>query len=228
MRSQDSAQHTCAFVSGRLPSYGVGTCAACDHNGGFALRETTARRRTPGAPLRRPTSLAFVDGDLVWVRLTALPQFLERCFRTLKCAFALVTGDEDWSIPIRLRARSRHHREPECALLVYPELRRHRRLERFSIPIGLDFHTIAVGTGGVTGRRRHPAGSGARRATNEMPANAARLVRAHADFHFNKRDNAFDGNATHDPGDPEARSRVDFSRASSRCELWREKLAMRS
>ena len=199
----------------------------CDHNGGFSF---VRKQRGGGrAALRfEPDAYAGIrDGDLVWVRLTALPQFLEEVLPHIDARFGLVTGDEDWSIPSGFEGAGDiiANRNVVCWFTqncdgtdssgkVHP------------IPIGLDFHTIAS-------RRRwghlqatpqqQEAELDALRAV--MPATANRLVRAHADFHFNKRENPFGGESRESV---EATLRdnpnVDFQpRKVPRSELWRQK-----
>ena len=70
----------------------------CDHNGGTGF---VKGQRGGRAPLRfDPTIFERVkDGDLVWMRLIALPQFLAEALPRIRARFALVTGDEDWAIP---------------------------------------------------------------------------------------------------------------------------------
>src|SRR5262249_15661865 len=65
----------------------------CDHNGG---REFVKRQRGGRRAQRFDPSLfaAVRDGDLVWMRLIALPQFLTEALPRIRARFALVTGDE--------------------------------------------------------------------------------------------------------------------------------------
>ncbi len=71
---------------------------SCDHNGGLLF---VRGQRGSRAPLRfNPADFEQVrDGDLVWTRLTALPQFVREALPRIRAKFALLTGDEDWSIP---------------------------------------------------------------------------------------------------------------------------------
>ena len=96
----------------------------------------------------------------------------------------------------------------------------------FPIPIGLDFHTIANGRKWghwqATPRQQEDE---IERLRATMPANADRLVRAHADFHFNI------GHYVHPTDSRQAaysvlrdNSNVDFQRRKlTRSQLWREK-----
>ena len=75
-----------------------GLALLCDHNGGVSF----VKGQRGGRPALRfdPKLFASVkEGDLVWVRLIALPQFLDEALPLIKARFALVTGDEDWAIP---------------------------------------------------------------------------------------------------------------------------------
>ena len=205
-----------------------GLALSCDHNGGFAF---VRRQRGGGRPALRFDADAYAgirDGDLVWVRLTALPQFVDEVLPHIETRVRARHRRRGLVDPIRLRACSRHHRESECALLVHPELRRQRRdrkdisdsdWSRFSH----DQQSAQVGSlaGDAAASRKCELDE----LRTKMPANAARLVRAHADFHFNKRDNAFYGETRHTIQEIlSANPSVDFQpRKLSRCELWREK-----
>ena len=199
----------------------------CDHNGGFSF---VRKQRGGGrAALRfEPDAYAGIrDGDLVWVRLTALPQFLEEVMPHIGARFALVTGDEDWAIPSGFEGARDiiANRNVVCWFTqncdgtdtsgkVHP------------IPIGIDFHTISSrrrwGHWQATPQQQE-AELDALRAF--MPANADRLVRAHADFQFNKRENPF-GGESRDSVQATLRDNpnVDFQpHKVSRSELWRQK-----
>lgn len=204
-----------------------GLALSCDHNGGLAF---VRRQRGGGRPAIRFAASAYAsigDGDLVWVRVTALPQFVDEVLPHVDARFALVTGDEDWSIPSGFE-RSREIIENPNVVCWFSQNYdgSDDSGKIFPIPIGLDFHTISG---------RHKWGHW--QATpdqqeaelvelrTQMPSNVDRLVRAHADFHFNKRDNAFHGETRHTI---EALLRtspcVEFqSRKLSRFELWRQK-----
>ncbi|HLB09127.1 MAG TPA: hypothetical protein VK617_06315 [Gemmatimonadaceae bacterium] len=141
--------------------------------------------------------------------------------------FALVTGDEDWSIPSGFEGArdiianrnlvcwfTQNFDGTDSSGKVHP------------IPIGIDFHTISSrrrwGHWQATPQQQE-AELDALRAV--MPANADRLVRAHADFQFNKRENPF-GGETRDSVEATLRDNpnVDFQpRKVSRSELWRQK-----
>ena len=199
----------------------------CDDNGGF---DFVRRQRGGGRPALRFPAGAYADirdGDLVWVRITALPQFVDEVLPHIHARFALVTGDEDWSIPSGFDQASHIITNPNVLCWF---TQNHDGSDDsgkvFPIPIGVDFHTIS--------RRRK---WGHWRATPEqqeieleeiratMPANRDRLVRAHADFHFNKPVNSFNGD-TRDTIRTilSANPCVDFqARKVPRLDLWREK-----
>jgi len=204
-----------------------GLALMCDHNGGLAF---VRRQRGGGRPPLRFDAHAYAgigDGDLVWVRVTALPQFVDEVLPNVDAQFALVTGHEDWSIPSGFE---RAHEITGNSNVVCWFSQNYDGTDDsgkiLPIPIGLDFHTISA-------RRRW----GHWQATPEqqeaeldeirarMPANADRLVRAHADFHFNMRENEFFGETRHTIEALLRTSRcVDFQeRKLPRLELWREK-----
>lgn len=204
-----------------------GLALSCNHNGGFDyVRRQGGGGRPPIA--FDPNDFADVrDGDLVWVRVKSLPAFLEQVLPYIQARFALVTGDEDWSIPSAFNGAgdvlanekvvcwfAQNYDGSDTSGKIVP------------IPIGLDFHTIA-------NRRkwRHwqatPCQQEAEleKLRSTMPANAARLVCTHADFHFNR------GKDRLSPDSREAvhtrlsgNSCVEFqSRKLPRSDLWREK-----
>jgi hypothetical protein len=131
----------------------------------------------------------------VWVRQTALPAFVEQVLPSIREPFALVTGDEDGSVP--------------GDVTVAGELLSNRYLAHWfaqnndgtdtsgrisGVPIGLDFHTIANGR--KWGHwRATPAAQEAqlRRLIGRMASTASREPLVHADFHFNKAARALSG-----------------------------------
>jgi hypothetical protein len=204
-----------------------GIALSCDHNGGF---DFVRRQRGSGRPALRFASGAYSgigDGDLVWVRLTALPQFVEEVLPHIDARFALVTGDEDWSIPSGFEHARMIVANPNVVCWFTQNYDGSDVSGRIHpIPIGLDFHTISGrhkwGHWQATPQQQE-AELDELRAT--MPANRDRLLRAHADFHFNKRDNAFNGD-TRDTIQAilSANPCVDFQQSKiPRLDLWREK-----
>lgn len=167
-------------------SRGLALC--CDHNGGLTF---VRGQRGARAPLRfDPSDFERVkDGDLVWMRLIALPQFLREALPRINARFALLTGDEDWSIPGSFAGSATLLESPK---LLYwfsqnvDESARHPKLQ--VLPIGLDFHTISNGP-----RWGHAQASPAEQELelevlrSQMTPTTERLLKAHADFHFNKR-----------------------------------------
>jgi hypothetical protein len=204
-----------------------GLALSCDHNGGFAF---VRQQRGGGRPALRFTAGAYAgirNGDLVWVRITALPQFVEEVLPRIEARFALVTGDEDWSIPSGFdRARDITANPKVLCWFTQNYDGADDSGKIFPIPIGLDFHTISNrhkwGHWQATPRQQEIELNALRA---RMPANVDRLVRAHADFHFNKRENEFHGENRDTiqailSGNPN----VDFQqRKVSRLDLWREK-----
>ena len=203
-----------------------GLALLCDHNGGKGFVKGQMGGR---APLRFDPQLfdKVQDGDLVWMRLIALPQFVEQALPRIRARFALVTGDEDWAIPSSFD-RSRVLLD-DARLMCwftqnYDGTLEHEKLMR--LPIGLDFHTIS-------NRRKWghwPAPPAAQEAELEAlrqsaAPNAERLVRVHADFHFNKHKQQVWGDdrpAVQQAleGNPDVQFQTTKVR---RIELWREK-----
>ncbi|OYV06218.1 MAG: hypothetical protein CFE26_07505, partial [Verrucomicrobiales bacterium VVV1] len=75
-----------------------GLALLCDHQGGIQFVKDQLGE---GRSIRfDPESFSRVrDGDLVWMRATSLSQFVNEALPLIQARFALVTGDEDWSIP---------------------------------------------------------------------------------------------------------------------------------
>ena len=203
-----------------------GLALSCDHNGGalFVRGQRGAR-----APLRfDPRNFEQVkDGDLVWMRLIALPQFLREALPRITGKFALLSGDEDWSIPGSFDGAGELLESP---MLVYwfsqniDSGARHPKLQ--GLPIGLDFHTISNGA-----RWGHEQATPAEQEAElevlrtQMPPTEDRLLKAHADFHFNKHKHQVWGDDRDSvkrvlEGNP---SVVFQAQKLKRIELWREK-----
>lgn len=168
-------------------SRGLALC--CDHNGGLTF---VRGQRGSRAPLRFDPKLfeQVKDGDLVWMRLIALPQFLKEALPRINARFGLLTGDEDWSIPGSFSGSAELLQSDKLVYWFSQNLdgaaAQHPKLQ--VLPIGLDFHTISNGP-----RWGHPQQTpGQQEAELEalrhhMPRTEDRLLQAHADFHFNKR-----------------------------------------
>jgi len=159
----------------------------CDHNGGVAF---VKGQRGGRAALRFDPSLfeRVQDGDLVWMRLIALPQFITEALPRIRARFGLVTGDEDWAIPSSFPGSATLLADPRVVAWFtqnYDGTDSNPKLQ--PLPIGLDFHTIS------NGRKwgHWPATPAAQEAElealcNVAPRNGERLLAVHADFHFNK------------------------------------------
>lgn len=203
-----------------------GLALLCDHNGGF---DFVRRQRGSGHPAIRFAPSAYEgirDGDLVWVRVTALPQFWDDVLPHIHARFALVTGDDDWAIPTGFEHASDILANQNVVCWFTQNCDGTDRSGKVvPIPIGIDFHTISNrhkwGHWQATPRQQEVELESLR-AT--MPANGDRLVRARADFHFNMRANLFTGESRdavyailHD------NPNVDFQRHKiPRSGLWRE------
>jgi hypothetical protein len=164
-----------------------GLALLCDHNGG---RDFVRGQRGGRAALRFDAR-AFdnvKDGDLVWMRLIALPQFLKQALPRIRARFALVTGDEDWSIPAGFAGSSELLKSPQLLYWFTQNLdlrTEHPKLR--CLPIGLDFHTISNGPKWGHAQATPAAQEAELEALRErMPANEERELLVHADFHFNK------------------------------------------
>jgi len=198
----------------------------CDHNGGVDF----VKRQRGGRPALRfePELFSSVeDGELVWMRMIALPQFVSEALPRIKARFSLVTGDEDWALPSGFDRASELTSDPRLLCWFTQNFDGMDTSGKIQpIPIGLDFHTIS-------NRRKWghwPATPAAQEAELEAlrasaPPNAERLVRAHADFHFNKHKHQVWGDARqvvqaaleHNPN-------VQFQTTKvRRIDLWREK-----
>jgi hypothetical protein len=198
----------------------------CDHNGGVAF---VKGQRGGRAPLRFEPALfdRVKDGDLVWMRLIALPQFLAEAMPRIRARFGLVTGDEDWAIPSGFAGSQELLSDPRVLCWFsqnYDGTDQNRKL--MPLPIGLDFHTIS------NGRKwgHWPATPRAQEAELEAlrssaKVNAERQLRVHADFHFNKHKQQV-------WGDDRSAVQVALSenpnvqfqtRKVARLDLWREK-----
>ena len=198
----------------------------CDHNGGVGF---VKGQRGSRAPLRFDPALfdRVKDGDLVWMRLIALPQFVAEALPRIRARFGLVTGDEDWAIPSGFPGSQQLLTDPRVVAWFtqnYDGTDSNRKL--MGLPIGLDFHTIS------NGRKwgHWPATPAAQEAELEAlrsaaPANAERELRVHADFHFNKHKQQVWGDDRAQvqralEGNPDVQFQT---RKVARLELWREK-----
>lgn len=203
-----------------------GLALGCEHNGGLTF---VRGQRGARAPLRfDPRAFdAVKDGDLVWMRLIALPQFLKEALPRIRGRFGLLTGDEDWSIPGSFAG--------SAELLASDKLVRwftqnpdrgaaHPKLQ--GLPIGLDFHTISNGP-----RWGHEQATPTEQEAEldalraEMPKAEERLLLAHADFHFNKRkDQTWGDDRASVQRALEGNESVVFQKVKlNRLALWREK-----
>jgi hypothetical protein len=205
-------------------SRGLALC--CDHNGGLSF----VRGQRGGRAALRFDARAFdrvKDGDLVWMRLIALPQFVREALPRIRGRFALLTGDEDWSIPGNFPESDTLLDNPQLVYWFSQNLdagARHPKLR--VLPIGLDFHTISNGP-----RWGHEQATPTEQETElellraAMPPTEERLLKAHADFHFNKHKNQVWGD---DRGSVQlalenSQSVVFQAKKLKRIELWREK-----
>lgn len=204
-----------------------GLALLCDHNGGF---DFVRHQRGGGHPTIRFADDAYSgvrDGDLVWVRLIALPQFVSETLPRIDARFALVTGDEDWAMPSEFEQASAVIANPNVICWFTQNIDGTDRSGKLvPIPIGMDFHTISNrrkwGHWQATPRQQERELESLRAA---MPANGDRIGRVHADFHFNKSKEQRLGDSRDDVQATLSRNpNVDFQlRKVSRFDLWRER-----
>jgi len=183
-----------------------------------------------GKPLLHfdPRAYADVrDGDLVWVRLTALPQFAAEVLPRIGGRFALVTGDEDWSMPTDFDGAGELIGSERVACWFTQNFDgRDASGKIFPLPIGIDFHTISNrrkwGHRLATPREQEAELEALRQS---MPPTAQRRLRVHADFHLNRHARTVAGE-TRDSVETNLRSNpcVEFlPEKIPRLALWREK-----
>ena len=167
------------------------------------------------------------EGDLVWVRSIALPQFAAEVLPRIGVPVALVTGDEDWALPSDFdRAREILANDHVVCWFTQNFDGNDAGGKIHPLPIGIDFHTISNGR-----RWGHPMASPAEQELeleelrSRMPKSSERLPQAHADFHFNKHDRAIGGETRQSIEDRlRANPCVEFQRDKiPRLDLWREK-----
>lgn len=203
-----------------------GLALLCDHHGGTRFVKDQVGGN-PQIPLDPATFQHVKDGDLVWMRATSLPQFLDDVLPIIHTRFTLVTGDEDWSIPSGFERANELLDDPRLLCWFAQNLDGtcdHPKLH--PLPIGLDFHSLA----NSDKWDEWPAPPSLqeaqlRKAIARSRPNRERLLRVHADFHFNKpvhhhpwehRESLHRKLAQH----PDLHFPEKFRRRSS---LWREK-----
>jgi len=215
-----------AFEPTRL-IWSRGLALMCEHNGGRAF----VREQRGGKPLLRFEPRAYRnvrDGDLVWVRSTSLPEFAAEVLPRIRSRFALVTGDEDWSMPSDCtRAHDILANEHVACWFTQNYDGSDGSGKVLPLPIGIDFHTISNrrkwGHPLATPREQEEELEALRAA---MPPNSNRLLRVHADFHLNRHVRTVAGE-TRDSVEANLRKNpcVEFLREKiPRLELWREKM----
>ena len=214
-----------AFEPTRLV-WSRGLALLCDHHGGTSfVRDQLGGR--PALPFDADAYANVRDGELVWVRSTALPQFVREALPRIHARFALVTGDEDWSIPSDFDRAADICSHPNVVCWFAQNFDGTDSSGRIlPLPIGMDFHTISNAA-----RWGHAQASPAQQEAelqalrSTMPANGQRLLRVHADFHFNRHSRALMGE-TRAAVEAVLRANplVDFQRRRvSRARLWRNK-----
>jgi hypothetical protein len=164
-----------------------GLALLCDHHGGLPfVRDQSARKSRARLD---PLIFAHVkNGDLIWMRATYLPQFVEEALPLIHARFTLVTGDEDWSIPSDFDRANELLEDPRLVCWFAQNLdstRDHPKLH--PLPIGLDFHSVAnCGIWGEWPASPELQEAQLRNVIARSKPNRDRLLRVHADFHLNK------------------------------------------
>lgn len=203
-----------------------GLALSCDHHGGLLF---VRGQRGSRAPLRFDARdfERVKDGDLVWTRLIALPQFLREALPRIQARFGLVTGDEDWSIPGSFAGSAELLDSPKLVHWFSQNVDasgHHSKLQ--PLPIGLDFHTISNGPRWGEAQAT-PAQQEAQldALRQSMPPSEERLLSAHADFHFNKhKQQDWGDNRDSVQRALEGNPNVVFQKNKlRRSQLWREK-----
>jgi hypothetical protein len=214
-----------AFEPTRLV-WSRGLALLCDHHGGTAF----VREQLGGRPAVRFGADAYADvrdGELVWVRSTALPQFVQEALPRIRARFGLVSGDEDWSIPSDFERAADLCSHPNVVCWFAQNFDGTDSSGRIlPLPIGMDFHTISNAA-----RWGHARASPAQQEAElqalraRMPANAQRRLRVHADFHFNQHSRPLMGETRAEVAALlRTNPLVDFQRRKlSRARLWLEK-----
>ena len=200
-----------------------GLALLCDHNGGVDFVRNQMGGH-PALPLDPAAYAGIDDGDLVWVRHIALPQFVRDVLPSITKRFALVTGDEDWAIPSDFGEAHELLAKDELVCWFTQNYDGSDAGGKITgIPIGLDFHTIS-------NRRKWghwPASPAEQEAelmelAKRMPRTADRQLRVHADFHFTKQEPSGEAETRHDVQSLlERNPLVDFQGTKvSRIDLW--------
>jgi hypothetical protein len=85
------------------------------------------------------------EGELVWVRLSWLPSFVQQVLPLVRANFVLVTGDSDSSVPSELGAEARILLACDYVIRWYAQNYDGSACNRkiSPLPIGIDFHTLA-------------------------------------------------------------------------------------
>jgi hypothetical protein len=203
-----------------------GLALLCEHHGGLPFVRQQPQREQPLCSFDLDDYAQVRDGDLVWTRSTALPEFVARALPRIQARFALLTGDEDWSIPSEFDGAEALLNDDRLVCWYAQNLDRGGHAKLHALPIGLDFHTISFGRrwGHVQATPQEQEAELEAMQQGMLPKEQ-RWLRVHADFHFNRHSREFGG---------EARERVeallrrnplvDFeSRKRPRSELWRHR-----
>lgn len=164
-----------------------GLALLCDHNGGIDFVRSQIGGQPP--PHLDPHEFERVkDGDLVWMRASFLPQFIDKALPRIAARFTLVTGDEDWSIPSDFDRADQLLEDPRLLCWFAQNLDATNSSPKLHpLPIGLDFHSVA--NKDIWGEWPAPPQlqeEDLQKVIKRARPNRERLLRVHSDFHFNK------------------------------------------
>lgn len=125
------------------------------------------------------------EGDLVYIKSGKFDRFVNEILPTIRCRFILVTGDDDHSMPL--------HYHPNPLFLLNDKRLIHWFTQNYDymglhpkispIPIGLDFHSITVGSkGAITPKMQE---DGLKEILSTLKPTTERSLKILGDFHFN-------------------------------------------
>lgn len=125
-----------------------GIAALCDHRMPDDFPQGKYRSHKP-SPNRSQqgyySTLAdkVLSGDLIWVKVSWLPYFVNHVLGKIKNDFVLVTCDSDLSIPSSMQSESRQIVESPKVIHWYTQNFDGTDMSKISpLPIGIDFHSI--------------------------------------------------------------------------------------
>lgn len=149
---------------------------ACDHHIANPITGDT----------RVPSTFPTKSGESVYVHPTAISNFLERYLPNVKFPIVLVSGDSDMTIPDDLNRFHVNYILQHPMILAWYSQNCTKPSEKLrQLPIGLDFHTLALNAGHEWGANRsiELQESDAIEVRNSVPL-SARENKCYANFQF--------------------------------------------